>query len=168
MNAQVRLLEQESTINELRAALEESEAKRERLMDASQLLVELAGQLHMGLAEAKAARIKAEQEAKQLRYERQLLGFARMTLDLIAAGDSSRWDQVRAEAEDIAQRIVDEIGHPVTDEPALGPSFRATIERVKDAIRPLVEQNIPIVGVDAILEALGHPTDLSRKQKNQE
>ncbi len=58
------------------------------------------------------------QEIEQLRYERRLLGAARMTLDLVAAGDSSRWEQARREAEDLAQRIVDEIGHPVTDEPA--------------------------------------------------
>jgi len=50
-----------------------------------------------------------------------------MTLDLIAAGDESRWPQARAEAEDLAQRIVDEIGHPATDEPALGPTYREQI-----------------------------------------
>ena len=70
-------------------------------------------------------------EMEQLRYERRLLGAARMVLDLVAAGDSSRWEQARREAEDIAQRITDEIGHPVTDEPALGPGYRATIARVR-------------------------------------
>lgn len=43
----------------------------------------------------------------------------------------SPWEQICAEAEDIAQRIVDEIGHPVTDEPALGPSYRAEIDRLR-------------------------------------
>lgn len=66
-------------------------------------------------------------EIRQLRYERRLLGFARMTLDLVAAGDEKRRAQARSEAEDLAQRIVDEIGHPVTDEPALAPSVRALI-----------------------------------------
>jgi hypothetical protein len=66
----------------------------------------------------------------QLRYERHLLGVARMTLDLVAAGDPTRWDQARAEAGDVAQRIVDEIGHPVTDEPALGPELRAENARL--------------------------------------
>lgn len=69
----------------------------------------------------------ARAEVEQLRYERRLLGVARMTLDLVAAGDPTRWDHARAQAEDVAQRIVDEIGHPVTDEPALGPELRAQL-----------------------------------------
>lgn len=139
MNAQVRLLEQESTINELRAALKESEAQRERLMDATQILVERAGQLHMGLAEvnaelakANAARLEAEKEAKQLRYERQLLGLARLTLDKVAESSAISDRMLRAEAEYVAQRIVDEIGHPATDEPALGPSFHTEIKRLRE------------------------------------
>lgn len=83
--------------------------------------------------------LQAERDAlkaanEQLRYERRLLGWARMTLDLVAAGDHTRWEQARREAKDIAQRIVDEIGHPVTDEPALGPSFRAAIDRTREAM----------------------------------
>lgn len=64
-----------------------------------------------------------------LRYERRLLGVARMTLDLVAAGDVSRWEHLRPEAERVAQMIVDEIGHPVTDEPALGPPIRELIDQ---------------------------------------
>jgi hypothetical protein len=70
------------------------------------------------------------EQRDQLRYERHLLGVARMTLDLVAAGDPTRWDHARAQAEDVAQRIVDEIGHPVTDEPALGPELRAENARL--------------------------------------
>jgi hypothetical protein len=70
------------------------------------------------------------EQRDQLRYERHLLGVARMTLDLVAAGDPTRWDHARAQAEDVAQRIHDEIGHPVTDEPALGPELRAENARL--------------------------------------
>lgn len=73
----------------------------------------------------------AHAEAEQLRYERRLLGVARRTLDLVAAGGPDRWDEMRNEAEDVAQRIVDEIGHPVTDEPALGPSYRDKLARIR-------------------------------------
>jgi hypothetical protein len=66
-------------------------------------------------------------EVEQLRYERRLLGSARMTLDLVASGPPDRWEYARREAEDIAQRIVDEIGHPVTSEDALGPDMRQQI-----------------------------------------
>lgn len=76
-------------------------------------------------------------EIEQLRYERRLLGFARMVLDRVAFGNRADWfdsERISAEAEDIAQRIVDEIGHPVTDEPALGPSYRQEIERLRAAL----------------------------------
>lgn len=76
---------------------------------------------------------------RQLRYERRLLGFARMTLDLVAAGGPDRREQARREAEDIAQRIVDEIGHTVTDEDALGPSYREQIAALKTAARDLLD-----------------------------
>lgn len=75
-----------------------------------------------------------DEELEQLRYERRLLGAARMVLDLVAAGDSSRWVQARREAEDLAQRIVDEIGHPATDEPALGPAWRERAEKAEEAL----------------------------------
>jgi hypothetical protein len=68
-------------------------------------------------------------EVSRLRYERRLLGYARMVLDLVAACDESRWPQARTEAADLAQRIVDEIGHPVTDEPALAPPVRDLVAR---------------------------------------
>lgn len=77
---------------------------------------------------AEVERLRAEVE--QFRYERRLLGVARMTLDLVAAGDPTRWDHARTQAEDVAQRIVDEIGHPVTDEPALGADLRAENARL--------------------------------------
>lgn len=72
-----------------------------------------------------------DDELQQLRYERRLLGAARMVLDLVAAGDPSRWEHARQGAADVAQRIVDEIGHPVTDEPALGPELRERVERAE-------------------------------------
>ncbi len=88
-------------------------------------------------------------EVEQLRYERRLLGFARMVLDRQAEYPNLHQvdrDGLAAEAADVAQRIVDEIGHPVTDEPALGPSFREritelerTIERVRTVATEYVE-----------------------------
>lgn len=92
---------------------------------------------------AVAVSVARDEELEQLRYERRLLGAARMVLDLIADGDPARWEHARQEAGDIAQRIVDEIGHPVTDEPALGPGYRATIERLqgdRDALKVTNEQ----------------------------
>jgi hypothetical protein len=69
-------------------------------------------------------------ELEQLRYERRLLGAARWILDLVAEGTPPQWDAIRASAADVAQRIVDEIGHPVTDEPALGPDMRKRIDEL--------------------------------------
>lgn len=80
---------------------------------------------------------EAEAERDQLRYERQLLFAARMVLDQVAFGSRADWfnsEQISAGAEDVAQRIVDEIGHSVTDEPALGPTFRVEIDRLKATI----------------------------------
>lgn len=93
------------------------------------------GGLVDGIGRLLVQRNEARAERDQLRYERRLLGFARMTLDLVAASEPDRWAYARRQAEDIAQRIVDEIGHPVTDEDALGPSFREQIA----AMRPVVE-----------------------------
>ncbi len=62
--------------------------------------------------------------------QRRLLAISRMVFDGIAEGHPF----TRDEAADLAQRIVDEIGHSVTDEPALGPSFRVEIERLQDLI----------------------------------
>lgn len=85
---------------------------------------------------------KAEAEVEQLRYERRLLGAARRVLDLVAVGDLSRQEQARREAEDLAQRIVDEIGHPATDEPALGPGYRAAIARVRAIVDSLTNPSL--------------------------
>ena len=83
------------------------------------------------LAAKALALTRAAEERDQLAYERRLLGTARVTLDLVAAGGPERWDEARKGAEDIAQRIVDEIGHPVTDEPALGPTYRAQLQEAQ-------------------------------------
>jgi hypothetical protein len=74
-----------------------------------------------------------EAEVRQLRYERQLLGHARRLLDEVAESGGrapSAMFGLRERAADIAQRIVDEIGHPVTDEPALGPGMRDQLARL--------------------------------------
>lgn len=73
--------------------------------------------------------VEAERDAlaaqvEQLRYERQILGAARRLLDEIAVAGIGT---LRVQADVLAQRIVDEIGHPVTDEPALGPEYREQI-----------------------------------------
>lgn len=103
--------------------------------------------------------LRAERDAlkaanEQLRYERRLLGWARMTLDLVAAGDPSRWEQARREAEDIAQRIVDEIGHAVTDEPALGPGFRAAIERTRETMERYAAAGCATVNIRQVINLL--------------
>lgn len=94
----------------------------------------------------------ADRDAKiaRLSYERRLLGWARMTLDLVAADDPDRWAQARREAADLAQRIVDEIGHPVTDEPALGPSLRAERDQAEATIAR-------VTALAADLDALAGP-----------
>src|SRR3954468_10950177 len=58
--------------------------------------------------------------------QRRLLAISRMVFDGIAEGRPF----TRDEAADLAQRIVDETGHSVPDEPALGPSFRVEIKRL--------------------------------------
>lgn len=100
-------------------------------------------------------------ERDQLRYERRLLGVARMVLDLVAAGDASRWDEARREAADVAQRITDEIGHPVTDEPALGPDMRKALAQVQELRAELAVSWPPMARVVARLdEILGEVGDL--------
>jgi len=76
-------------------------------------------------------------EAEQLRYERQLLGHARRILDDVASESSAAFDRHRPAACDIAQRIVDEIGHPGTDEPALGPDMRSRIAELETEVEGL-------------------------------
>lgn len=63
--------------------------------------------------------------------QRRLLSISRMVFDHIAEG---RPVLTREEAADLAQRIVDEIGHSVTEEPALGPTFRVEIDQLKATI----------------------------------
>lgn len=101
------------------------------------LLQTLSAQCRPFDEQADAVLAVVQTERDQLRYERRLLGFARIVLDRVAHGNRADWfdsERISAEAEDIAQRIVDEIGHPVTDEPALGPSFRVEIDQLKVAI----------------------------------
>jgi hypothetical protein len=83
--------------------------------------------------------------AEQLRYERRLLGSARMTLDLICDPENTHQSELqirllREEAGRTAQRIVDEIGHPVTDEPALGPEFRERIAELEAQLAELTRE----------------------------
>jgi hypothetical protein len=83
-------------------------------------------------AEVLEQRVRAETAAEHA-VERRLLGFARMVLDRQAEYANLHpvdRDHLAAEAADVAQRIVDEIGHPVTDEPALGPSYREQITQL--------------------------------------
>lgn len=68
---------------------------------------------------------------EQLRYERRLLGACRRHLDEIADPEGRYTVEAVKTAGDLAQRIVDEIGHPVTDEPALGPEFRDRIAELE-------------------------------------
>ncbi|MFD9947694.1 hypothetical protein ACFWYW_46490 [Nonomuraea sp. NPDC059023] len=107
--------------------------------DRYALIVQRVGKLspHEARTLAEERALKAEATAEQLQYERRLLGTARMVLDLVAAGDPSRWDQARKEAESLAQRIVDEIGHPVTDEPALSPGYRTQLDQSEARIEHL-------------------------------
>jgi len=56
-----------------------------------------------------------------------LLGHARRVLDDVAEYGTSAQ---RAAAENLSQRIVDEIGHPATDEPACGPELRDQVVRL--------------------------------------
>jgi hypothetical protein len=114
------------------------EASRPRL-DPNWWPPQLPKPLTQADVDAAYERGKAEQaaEVEQLRYERRLLGSARMTMDLIAAGTPDRWDGLRAEAERTAQAIVDEIGHPVTDEPALGPTLREELAAARAEVERL-------------------------------
>lgn len=101
--------------------------------DIAPRITEMRSDLMARAHAAERARDNAYAEREQLRYERRLLGAARLTLDLVAAGDHSRWPQARREAQDLAQRLVDEIGHPVTDEDALGPTYREQLAHAEAA-----------------------------------
>lgn len=74
-----------------------------------------------------------------------LLGHARRALDQVAANSDDA--ALREVAATIADRITDEIGHPQTDEPALGPDLRAEnarlfakVERLKAAVAAALER----------------------------
>lgn len=67
----------------------------------------------------------------QLAYERRILGRARRLFDQVAE-DKSVDRSLRDGAARIANAIVDEIGHPVTDEPALGQSHPEQLVDVRE------------------------------------
>lgn len=80
---------------------------------------------------AQAARtsqvIHERNEFRELADAARLLGPARRVLDRVAEGEVTR-----AECADMAQRIVDLIGHPVTDEP---PHALVELERLRAIVR---------------------------------
>ena len=75
---------------------------------------------------------EARAEVEQLTNLTRLLGPARRVLDRCAEDASS---DARAEAATMAQRIVDWIGHSVTDEPARAADLRAEAERLRGLLR---------------------------------
>lgn len=81
------------------------------------------------IAALRSTRSEAERLRELADFAR-LLGPVRMVLDRCALNGG---DQERQDAADMAQRIVDLIGHPVTDEPP-----HALVER--DALRAEVER----------------------------
>lgn len=83
-------------------------------------------------ADLQATRAEVERLTELADFAR-LLGPARMVLDRVAAQAWDDEESIRQECADMAQRIVDLIGHPVTDEPP-----HAIVER--DALRAEVER----------------------------
>lgn len=91
-----------------------------------------------------------------------LLGHARRLLDEVADGREEP-GLVKAAAANLADRITDEIGHPQTDEPALGPDLRAenqrlaaTVERLKTATVAALERGDKLAAaLDSALAELG-------------
>jgi hypothetical protein len=82
-----------------------------------------------GTSEALAA---ARAEVERLTDLTRLLGPARRVLDRCAEDASS---DARAEAAVMAQRIVDWIGHSVTDEPARAADLAGEVERLRGLLR---------------------------------
>lgn len=83
------------------------------------------------IANLRAARAEVERlraEIADCSGSCRLLGPARMVLDRCALNGG---DQERQDAADMAQRIVDLIGHPVTDEP---PHALVERDRLRDAL----------------------------------
>lgn len=96
-------------------------------------------------------------QVQQLTYERQLLGACRLHLDQIADPEGRYTADAVRGAADLAQRIVDEIGLPVTDEPVLGPSFREQLADLEVQIRrdaPLIEAAVAVVKAIRSLRSL--------------
>lgn len=109
--------------------------------------------VHPALLPPEAIELRAA--VVQLRYERQLLGAAREVLDRVATGGLRDWANAQRQAKDLAQRIVDEIGHPVTDEPALGPEYRAEIRQLR---ADMAEARSDLAGWRAAYQALSLKT----------
>jgi hypothetical protein len=78
----------------------------------------------------------ARAEVEQLTNLTRLLGPARRVLDRCAEDASS---DARAEAATMAQRIVDWIGHTVTDEPARAADLRAEVERLRRLLADVLD-----------------------------
>ena len=125
MGAQLRAQQEYTRNRELEAA-----AEIERLSCTIDTLTTENGMLIMELGEIRA-------ENQQLCYERQLLGQARRILDEAAADLGG--GRLASRVEDMSQRIVDEIGHPATDEPALGPNLRILRDLTADLLHRIDE-----------------------------
>lgn len=106
------------------AELEEVRRKLDTVQDQAASVILTSAEQHSQVEET------LQQRIAQLTYERSLLGHARRVLDQVA---ESAWAQgdLATDAGSVAQRIVDEIGHPVTDEPALGPGYREQIAELE-------------------------------------
>lgn len=138
----IRALRQRASAAEAVAGMlreELAEARKDAEAQAEERAAEFLEAVNTLTAERDAARYHAE----LLTYERRLLGRARLIMDLIAAGTRDRWDSLRAEAGRMAQAIVDEIGHPVSDEPALAETLREENERLRDEVDSLRARNDP-------------------------
>jgi len=111
--------------------------RNRRLHAQSQGLMQSSSALERDHDEVLLRLTKLENENQQLRYERQLLGQARRTLDEVSEQTAS--SVIRKRAEDMAQRIVDEIGHPATNEPALGANLRILRDLTADLLQRIDE-----------------------------
>lgn len=109
----------------------EADGRRQHNQRLEDELATRTAQLELRDAEIRRLRTLVDKAEQTLPIEqRRLLSISRMVFDHIAAGRPI----TRDEAADLAQRIVDEIGHSVTDEPALGPNFRVEIDQLNATI----------------------------------
>ncbi|MGI5201691.1 hypothetical protein ACQEU6_08925 [Spirillospora sp. CA-108201] len=112
---------------------EEEEAKDAESVNGAPLSdaerIEQIMTMHSALLQPEAIELRGE--VKRLCYERRLLGAARAVLDQVATGGLRGWVQAQPQAARLAQRIVDEIGHPATDEQALGSEYRDAIRQLR-------------------------------------